>query len=215
MTCDKQNMRLYAVTDRAWTGKMTLSEQVEAALKGGITCLQLREKHLSDDAFLAEAKTIGQLCGQYGVPFIINDNVNVALACGADGIHVGQDDMAAGDVRARVGKDMIIGVSVHTVEEAIKAERDGADYLGLGAVFHTDTKGDAEDMTAETLKSICDAVSIPTVAIGGISAKNVAKLTGSGVDGIAVVSAIFAAEDPERAASELLALSREMVAASS
>lgn len=208
-------MRLYAVTDRAWTGKMTLSEQVEAALKGGITCLQLREKHLSDDAFLAEAKTIGQLCGQYGVPFIINDNVNVALACGADGIHVGQDDMAAGDVRARVGKDMIIGVSVHTVEEAIKAERDGADYLGLGAVFHTDTKGDAEDMTAETLKSICDAVSIPTVAIGGISAKNVAKLTGSGVDGIAVVSAIFAAEDPERAASELLALSREMVAASS
>lgn len=215
MTCDKQSMRLYAVTDRAWTGKMTLSEQVEAALKGGITCLQLREKHLSDDAFLAEAKTIGQLCGQYGVPFIINDNVNVALACGADGIHVGQDDMAAGDVRARVGKDMIIGVSVHTVEEAIKAERDGADYLGLGAVFHTDTKGDAEDMTAETLKAICDAVSIPTVAIGGISAKNVAKLTGSGVDGIAVVSAIFAAEDPERAASELLALSREMVAASS
>ncbi len=208
-------MRLYAVTDRAWTGKMTLSEQVEAALKGGITCLQLREKHLSDDAFLAEAKTIGQLCGQYGVPFIINDNVNVALSCGADGIHVGQDDMAARDVRARVGKDMIIGVSVHTVEEAIKAERDGADYLGLGAVFHTDTKGDAEDMTAETLKSICDAVSIPTVAIGGISAKNVAKLTGSGVDGIAVVSAIFAAEDPERAASELLALSREMVAASS
>ena len=215
MTCDKQSMRLYAVTDRAWTGKMTLSEQVEAALKGGITCLQLREKHLSDDAFLAEAKTIGQLCGQYGVPFIINDNVNVALSCGADGIHVGQDDMAARDVRARVGKDMIIGVSVHTVEEAIKAERDGADYLGLGAVFHTDTKGDAEDMTAETLKSICDAVSIPTVAIGGISAKNVAKLTGSGVDGIAVVSAIFAAEDPERAASELLALSREMVAASS
>lgn len=215
MKCDKQTMLLYAVTDRAWTGKMTLVEQVQAALDGGITCLQLREKAMNDDEFLAEAKTIGELCKKYNIPFIINDNVSVALACGADGIHVGQEDMEAKKVRELAGEDMMIGVSVHTVEEAIQAERDGADYLGLGAVFHTDTKGDAEDMTAEMLKAICDAVSIPTVAIGGISAKNVAKLTGSGVDGIAVVSAIFAAEDPERAASELLALSREMVAASS
>ena len=215
MKCDKQNMLLYAVTDRAWTGKMTLTEQVLAALDGGITCLQLREKELSDDEFLTEAKIIGKACQKRGVPFIINDNVKVALACGADGIHVGQEDMAAKDVRALVGNDMIIGVSVHTVEEAVKAERDGADYLGLGAVFHTDTKGDAEDMTADMLRAICDAVSIPTVAIGGISAKNVEKLTGSGVDGIAVVSAIFAAEDPKKAAEELLACSKAMVLATS
>ena len=211
MKCDKQTMRLYAVTDRAWTGKMTLVEQVQAALDGGITCLQLREKALSDDEFLAEAKIIGALCEQYSVPFIINDNVNVALACGADGIHVGQEDMAAKKVRELVGEDMMIGVSVHTVAEAIQAEQDGADYLGLGAVFHTDTKDDAEDMTADMLKAICDAVSIPTVAIGGISEKNVGKLAGSGVDGIAVVSAIFAADDPKRAAEKLLALSDAMV----
>ncbi len=215
MKCDKQKMLLYAVTDRTWTDKMTLFEQVKAALENGITCLQLREKALSDDEFLREAEMIGDLCEKFKVPLIINDNVKVALTCGADGIHVGQEDMAAKDVRELVGEDMIIGVSVHTVEEAIKAEQDGADYLGLGAVFHTDTKGDAEDMDADMLRAICDAVSIPTVAIGGISEKNVEKLTGSGVDGIAVVSAIFAAEDPGRATAKLLMLSKKMVAQSS
>ena len=215
MKCDKQKMLLYAVTDRTWTDKMTLFEQVKAALENGITCLQLREKALNDDEFLREAEMIGDLCEKFKVPLIINDNVKVALTCGADGIHVGQEDMAAKDVRELVGEDMIIGVSVHTVEEAIKAEQDGADYLGLGAVFHTDTKGDAEDMDADMLRAICDAVSIPTVAIGGISEKNVEKLTGSGVDGIAVVSAIFAAEDPGRATAKLLMLSKKMVAQSS
>ena len=141
MKCDKQHMLLYAVTDRAWTGKQTLYEQVEAALKGGVTCVQLREKELDETAFLQEAKELCALCRRYGVPFLVNDNVEIAIACGADGIHVGQEDLAAGEVRRRVGENMILGVSVHTVEEACQAVRDGADYLGLGAVFPTDRCG--------------------------------------------------------------------------
>ena len=211
MKCDKRYMLLYAVTDRAWTGKQTLYEQVEAALKGGVTCVQLREKELDETAFLQEAKELCALCRRYGVPFLVNDNVEIAIACGADGIHVGQEDLAAGEVRRRVGENMILGVSVHTVEEAFQAVRDGADYLGLGAVFPTSTKTDVEQMSNETLRAICDAVDVPIVAIGGINRGNILRLAGSGVDGVALVSAIFSAEDIEGTCRELRALSKEMV----
>lgn len=211
MKCDKRHMLLYAVTDRAWTGEQTLLQQVEAALKGGVTCVQLREKNMDNTAFLREAREILNLCRQYKVPFIVNDNVEVAIACGADGIHVGQEDTTADEVRRRIGRDMILGVSVHTVEEAREAVRNGADYLGLGAVFPTSTKTDVDQMPNETLRAICDAVDVPVVAIGGINRSNIGKLTGSGIDGVALVSAIFSAADIEAACRELRELSEEMV----
>ena len=211
MKCDKRHMLLYAVTDRAWTGKRTLYQQVEAALKGGATCVQLREKALDEAAFLQEARDICALCRRYGVPFIVNDNVDVAVACGADGVHVGQEDMEAGEVRRRVGEDMILGVSVHTAEDARQPVRDGADYLGLGAVFPTGTKTDADVMPGDMLRAICGAVDVPTVAIGGLNRSNILQLSGSGVDGAALVSAIFGAEDIEGVCRELRALAEEMV----
>ena len=213
MKCDKRYMLLYAVTDRAWTGEQTFYEQVEAALKGGVTCVQLREKEMDETAFLQEAKDICALCHRYGVPFIVNDNVDVAIACQADGIHVGQEDMAAGEVRRRVGDAMLLGVSVHTVEEARRAVRNGADYLGLGAVFPTSTKTDVDQMTNETLRAICDAVDVPVVAIGGINRGTLLKLSGSGVDGVALVSAIFSAEDIEDTCRKLRLLAEGMVRA--
>ncbi len=211
MRCDKKYMLLYAVTDRAWVGAQTLYEQVEEALRGGVTCVQLREKALNDGEFLQEAKELHALCRRYGVPFIVNDNVDVAIACGAEGIHVGQEDMAAGDVRRRVGDEMLLGVSVHTVEEAREAVASGADYLGLGAVFPTSTKTDVEQMTKETLRAICEAVDVPVVAIGGINKRNIGTLAGSGVDGVALVSAIFSAPDIEAACRELRTLAEGMV----
>ncbi len=203
MRCDKAWMPLYAVTDRAWLRGRTLSQQVEDALAGGATCLQLREKELDRAAFLAEAVELKALCDRYGVPLIVNDDVEVAIQSGADGVHIGQHDAAADLVRRQIGPDRLLGVSAQTVEQAVKAERDGADYLGVGAVFSTGTKLDADDVSFETLKAICEAVSIPVVAIGGIKAENIADLAGSGIDGVAVVSAIFAA--PEiRSAAEVL-----------
>ncbi len=213
MKCDKKHMFLYAVTDRAWVGAQTLYEQVEDALRGGVTCVQLREKALGDAEFLQEAKEIHALCQRYGVPLIVNDNVDVAIACGAEGIHVGQEDMAAGDVRRRVGDGMILGVSVHTVEEAREAVANGADYLGLGAVFPTSTKTDVDQMPNATLRAICEAVDVPVVAIGGINRSNITALAGSGVDGVALVSAIFSASDIEAACRELRALAEGMVGA--
>ena len=211
MRCDKNAMLLYAVTDRAWTGAMSLYEQVEAALQNGATCVQLREKELDEAAFLAQAQALAPLCRRYGVPFIVNDNVDVAIACGADGVHVGQEDMRASAVRRRVGEAMMIGVSAHTVDEALEAEKNGADYLGLGAVFSTATKTDVDVMSFETLRAICEAVTIPAVAIGGIHADNLMQLAGTGVDGVAVVSAIFGAADPGAATARLLKLAKAMV----
>ena len=211
MKCDKKTMLLYAVTDRMWTGKQTLYEQVEDALRGGVTCVQLREKELDEDAFLKEAIEIKELCHKYRVPFFVNDNVEIAIQCGADGIHVGQEDMAAGAVRALVGDRMMIGVSVHTVEEAIEAVKNGADCLGVGAMFSTSTKLDADVLPMQTLADICHAVDIPVVAIGGLNKNNIAKLAGTGVDGVALVSAIFAAEDIESECRELARISGEMV----
>lgn len=206
----KDAMLLYAVTDRSWVGTQTLMEQVECALKGGATCIQLREKHLDAEDFLQEALEMKKLCKKYSVPFLINDNVEIAIGSGADGVHVGQSDMEAGNVRELLGPDKIIGVSAQTVEQAKKAEAAGADYLGVGAVFSTSTKLDAREVSHEVLKEICAAVKIPVVAIGGISKKNIPELSGSGADGVALVSAIFGAEDIETECRELKALSREM-----
>ena len=208
MRCEKETMLLYAVTDRAWTGKQTLYQQVEQALKGGVTCVQLREKELDKAAFLAEAKEIGGLCRAYGVPFIVNDSVEIALACGADGVHVGQSDMEAGQVRGLAGGRLMIGVSARTVEQALRAQEAGADYLGVGAVFGTSTKPDAKAVSRQTLKEICAAVDIPVVAIGGISRDNILELSGTGIDGVALVSAIFSAENIEESCRELKELAK-------
>ena len=211
MNCTKKDMLLYAVTDRAWTGEKTLLEQVKEALDGGITFLQLREKELGEEEFLREAEDMKTLAAAYHVPFIINDNVELALAIGADGVHVGQEDMEAGKVREKLGPDKIIGVSAHSVEEAVKAEKSGADYLGAGAVFSTSTKGDAGALSMETLKAICSSVSIPVVAIGGIKEENILSLKGTGVAGAAIVSGIFARKNIREACVRLRSLAKEMV----
>lgn len=211
MNCRPEDMLLYAVTDRAWLNGATLESQVEQALKGGATFVQLREKELDEETFLEEAKKIKKLCGKYHVPFVINDNVDIALAVDADGVHVGQSDMEAGKVREKLGPDKIIGVSCKNVEQALLAKKHGADYLGVGAVYPTGTKKDATAVTPEVLSEICQAVDIPVVAIGGINKKRLEPLKGTGVDGVAVVSAIFAAEDIEKAAKELKEAVREIL----
>ena len=190
-------LRLYAVTDRGWVGRQTLLQQVECALRGGATCVQLREKELNAEAFLAEAKEIKELCARYGVPFLINDNVELALAVDADGVHVGQEDMDAWDVRSLIGKDKILGVTAKTVQQALRAQQAGADYLGSGADFGSTTKINAKPMTRQLLQSICQSVSIPVVAIGGIHRGNIAALAGTDIRGVAVVSGIFGAADIE------------------
>lgn len=211
MKCDKKDLLLYAVTDRRWLGGRRLADQVEEALKGGVTFVQLREKDLDEERFLEEAREIKELCGRYGVPFVINDNVDIAQAVDADGVHVGQSDMEAGDVRARLGQDKIIGVSAQTVEQALLAESRGADYLGVGAVFATGSKADASEVDHETVKAICQAVHIPVIAIGGITRENVGALAGTGVCGAAVISAIFAQEDVEEETRKLKEAVRCMV----
>lgn len=211
MRFDKKDLLLYAVTDRSWLGGHTLYQDVEAAIKGGATFIQLREKNLDEAHFLEEAKEIKELCKKYQVPFVINDNVDIALAMDADGVHVGQSDMEAGAVREKLGPDKIIGVSAQTVEQALLAEQKGADYLGVGAVFPTGSKDDAVEVSHETLKAICEAVKIPVIAIGGISTGNVMELSGSGICGIAVISAIFAKLDIEAAAKELKEQTEKML----
>ena len=209
----KEDLLLYAVTDRHWLNGETLYSQVEKTLEGGTTFVQLREKELDEAHFLKEAKEIKELCARYRVPFVINDNVDIALEMDADGVHVGQSDMEADDVRAKLGPDKIIGVSAQTVEQAVLAEKRGADYLGVGAVFHTDSKADVAEVSRETLKAICDAVDIPVIAIGGINKENVSELAGTGICGIAVISAIFAEKDIKKATEKLKSLTGEMVKA--
>lgn len=203
MKLDKESLLLYAVTDSKWTGELSLQEQVKQAIDGGITFLQLREKNLEYDKFLQEAIEIKRLTDKANIPFVIDDNVKLAIECNADGVHVGQSDMAAQDVRKLIGPDKILGVSAHTVEEAILAEKQGADYLGVGAVFSTSTKLDANDVSYDTLQKICESVSIPVVAIGGITKDNISKLQGSGIDGVAIVSAIFAEKNILEATNQL------------
>lgn len=194
---------LYAVTDRSWTGQQSLYEQIEAALKGGVTMVQLREKHLSEDELVAEAIQIKELCHRYEVPLIINDNVDAALKSGADGVHVGIEDAPVSEIRKRAGDDFIIGATAKTTEQAKAAEAAGADYLGVGAVFPSPTKKNAIRITPQDLREICGSVAIPAVAIGGITEDNVSEIKGGGMAGVAVVSAIFAAEDIQKAAAEL------------
>ena len=203
MNCRKEDMVLYAITDRHWLNGESLYQQVEKALQGGVTFLQLREKNLDKELFMKEAREIKELCR--------NDNVEIAKAIDADGVHVGQSDMEAGDVRKRLGADKIIGVSAKTVEQALLAEKHGADYLGVGAVFSTSTKTDATGVSHETLRDICQAIKIPVVAIGGITKDNVNELSGYGADGIAVISAIFAQENITEAAKDLKQRSMQMV----
>lgn len=191
----KFDLLLYAVTDRAWTEKKSLEQQIEEAIKAGVTLIQLREKDMDEAAFIEEARRVKALTARYGIPLIINDSVTVALAADADGVHVGQGDLDAAKVRKLLGKDKILGVTAKTVEQALRAQAEGADYLGSGAVFGSATKKDACPMTMERLREITAAVSIPVVAIGGINQENIMKLAGSGVAGAAVVSGIFGAED--------------------
>lgn len=211
MKFSKDMLLLYAVTDRSWVGRQTLYEQIEDALKGGVTLVQLREKTLAEDEFIAEAVQIKELCHRYQVALIINDNVDAALKSGADGVHVGIGDAPVAEIRRRVPKDFIIGATAKTVEQAQAAENAGADYLGVGAVFPSPTKKNAIRITTEQLKEICSAVSIPAAAIGGISLDNVMEIKGGGMKGIAVVSAIFAAEDIETAASRLKEKAKEAI----
>ena len=209
----RKAMLLYAVTDQMWLKEdEKLADVVESVLQNGATFLQIREKDLAQDAFEAEAERLKTLCAQHAVPFVVNDSVEIALQCDADGVHVGQSDIKGRDIRAIIGPDKILGISAGTVEEAVAAEKAGADYIGVGAIFGTSTKKNARSMTMERLKEIVSSVSIPVVAIGGISAENILQLSGSGVDGVAVVSAIFAAENPGKATADLLKLAEEVVA---
>ena len=194
---------LYVVTDRAWVGRQTLTEQIEDALRGGVTMLQLREKELPEDAFTAEAMEVKALCHRYGVPLLIDDNVDVALKSGADGVHVGIEDTPVAEIRARAGRDFIIGATAKTVEQARAAQAAGADYLGVGAVFPSPTKKNAVRITVEQLREICARVTIPAVAIGGISLDNIRELRGGGMRGVAVISALFGADDIAGAARAL------------
>ncbi len=209
----EQSLLLYAVTDRHWLGDRTLYDVVRESLDGGVTFLQLREKDLDDENFYREAVELQKMAREYGVPFVVNDNVDIAVRMDADGVHVGQSDMEAGDVRALIGPDKILGVSAQTVEQAVLAEKRGADYLGVGAVFPTGSKDDAVEVSFETLKAICEAVSIPVVAIGGITVDNTHELAGSGICGIAVISAIYGQKDIYEATVSLKKVTEKMVRA--
>ena len=204
MKLSPSDLRLYAITDRrALPAGVTLAQAVEAALDGGVTCLQLREKTASAGEILTLARTLLPLCRARKVPLLINDRVDIALAAGADGVHLGQDDLPLPEARALLGPDRILGATAHTVEEALWAQAEGADYLGVGAMFPTGTKTDTVPTSADTLKAICAAVSIPVVAIGGVNARNLPTLAGTGIAGAAVVSAIFSQSDLTAAARTL------------
>lgn len=211
MKLSKESLRLYAVTDRMWLGSESLADQVEESIKGGVTFVQLREKKISFEEYVKIGKEIKKVTDKYQIPYVINDSVEVAIACGADGVHVGQKDMEGSDVRKRIGNDRILGISVQTVEQALLAEEKGADYLGVGAVFTTSTKLDAEEVSYDTLKAICEAVSIPVIAIGGISKQNILKLKDSGIEGVAVISAIFAQKNICEASREMRRLFDELI----
>ena len=196
-------LSLYLVSDRYWLAGRELKDDIRKAIEGGVRFVQIREKELSQDEFVQEAFSIKDVCAQYDSPFVVNDDIEVAKLVDADGVHVGQSDESAKKARRILGEDKIIGVSVQSVEDALQAQEDGADYLGVGAMFSTNTKKDADDVSLETLRSICEAVSIPVVAIGGISEKNIAQLKSSGIKGVAIVSAIMASENIYQASKSL------------
>ncbi|MDE6003878.1 MAG: thiamine phosphate synthase [Oscillospiraceae bacterium] len=210
ITFKPEILQLYAVTDRRWLGTQTLVQQVESAIKGGVTCVQLREKNLDKKLFLQEALAIKKICNFYHVPLVINDNIEIACESGADGVHVGQNDMPVEKVRNILGKNKIIGVTVRTVEQALQAQSNGADYLGVGAIFSTGTKTDAIKTEKNIVKAICKSVKIPVIAIGGITQENILQLAGLGVQGVALVSAIFSASDIEQTCRKLKILSEQI-----
>lgn len=205
MKLEKDMLRLYAITDRGCLRGRDLAQQVEAAITGGVTCIQLREKDISYEELVREAAALKKVCGKYDVPLIVNDDWKAAIESGADGVHVGIEDAPVAEIRKAAGRDFIIGATAKTVEQAKAAEAAGADYLGVGAVFPSPTKTNAVRITPEQLRSICAAVSIPAAAIGGITRENLSEIAGCGQAGIAVVSAIFAPDDVKAAAEELLA----------
>ena len=211
MNFTAKNLLLYAVTDRAWVGRQTLLEQIEDALRGGVTLVQLREKDLPQPYFIREAAQATALCHRYGVPLIVNDSLEVALESGADGVHVGIEDQPVAEIRRRVGKDWIIGATAKTVEQARAAQAAGADYLGVGAVFPSPTKKNAIRITTQQLREICSSVAIPCVAIGGISRENLPTLAGGGMAGFALVSAIFSQPDIAAACRDLKSLAEQTV----
>lgn len=211
MKLNKDSLLLYAVTDRTWLGENSLTAQIEESIIAGASFIQLREKDIPFDEFVQIAKEVKVITAKYQIPFVINDNVEVAMAVDAGGVHVGQEDMGATRVRELIGDDKILGVSVQTVEQALLAEKNGADYLGVGAMFSTSTKLNADLVSFEQLQEICNAVAIPVVAIGGITKDNILELAGSGIQGVAVVSAIFAQPDIGKATSEMRTLAKEMV----
>lgn len=211
MNFTKDNMRLYAITDRKWLDGRNLADDAELALKGGATLIQLREKDLSYKDFLKEALSVKTVCSKYNIPLIINDNIDVMIESGADGIHLGQSDLVSANIKEKIGKDKILGISAHTIKEALLAEKAGADYLGVGAVFTTSTKLDANNVSMETLKEICCSVKIPVVAIGGISKDNMLDLKDSGIAGVSIISGIFAENDIEKATKNLLNLTKEII----
>jgi thiamine-phosphate pyrophosphorylase len=207
----KNNLCLYAITDRTWLSERTLAQVVEEAILGGATFIQLREKNMDYDEFLKAAIEVKTVTDKYNVPFVINDNVDIAVAVGADGAHIGQSDEEIKIAREKLGPDKIIGLSASTLEEAIKAEQNGADYLGVGAVFNTTTKQNTRTISTEALNEICRTVKIPVVAIGGISKENILELKGAGIAGISVVSAIFAQDDIKHATCDLLKLTKQII----
>lgn len=211
MKLENKSLLLYAVTDRTWLESRTLPEAVEEAILGGATFVQLREKNLSYEEFFKTAVEVKKVTDKYNIPFVINDNVDIAAAVDADGAHIGQSDEEINDAREKLGPDKIIGLSAGTVEEALKAEKNGADYIGVGAVFSTSTKLDADTVSQETLREICSTVNIPVVAIGGISKDNILELAGTGIAGAAVVSAIFAQDNIRASASDLLKLTKKII----
>lgn len=205
MKLENDMLRLYAITDRGCLRGRDLAQQVEAAITGGVTCIQLREKNVSYEELVREAAALKKVCEKYGVPLIVNDDWKAAIESGADGVHVGIEDAPVAEIRKAAGRDFIIGATAKTVEQAKAAEAAGADYLGVGAVFPSPTKTNAVRITPEQLRSICAAVSMPAAAIGGITRENLSEIAGCGQAGIAVVSAIFAPDDVKAAAEELLA----------
>ncbi|GFI41171.1 thiamine-phosphate synthase [Thomasclavelia cocleata] len=200
----KEMLKLYLVTDRKWLNGRKLTDDLEKAILGGVTTIQLREKNLSNEEFISIAKDVKKVCQKYHIPLIINDNLEVALAINSDGIHIGQNDIPASIVRKQIGPDKILGVSVHNLKEAFQAKIDGADYVGVGAIFSTETKNDATNVTLDSLKKICDNIDLPVVAIGGINLDNISKLKDINIAGIAVVSAIMKANDITAASGQLV-----------
>lgn len=211
MKVKSENLGLYAITDRTWLNNRCLIDDVELALLGGATIVQIREKELDEKLFLKEAKELKLLCDKYKVPMIVNDNVDIAKVVDASGVHIGQSDAEIKEARAKLGVNKIIGVSVRTVNEALKAEKSGADYLGVGAVFSTTTKKDAKDVNLNVLKEICQSVKIPVVAIGGITKDNLLELKASGIVGVAVISAIFARKDIKKSTENLKKILEEVI----